>query len=146
MGTAIQSERAAPRRDPAGRTLTGRPDPTPLEALPKPDVTDPGDETSMPLIAPQPTPATRSNLGLRKLIGLPGWRWRKQGTSERAEADLEARRAAEELVAMRAQLEDAEAQRVQLEQDLAGRVDTVRREANTAHAARIAALETQAAD
>ena len=103
----------------------------------------------MPLVVPQPTPTPRSNLVLRKLISLPGWRWRKQAASEHltgnlAHADLEARRAEEAQAAVRAQLEDAEARRVKLDQDLAVRVDTVRREADTARAAQVAAVVREA--
>ena len=76
-----------------------------------------------------------------------------QEIADPAQAQIEAVRAAAEtaqqrdaaLAAARAQLEDAEARRVKLEQDLAVRVDTVRREADTAHAAQLAALEAQAA-
>ena len=51
-----------------------------------------------------------------------------------------------QLAALRTELGDAEARRVKLEQDHAVRVDTVRREADTAHAAEVAALEERAAE
>ena len=87
--------------------------PRPLD---EPIVTDPADEMSMPLEAPQSTPKPRTNLGLRKLISLPGRRWRK-------------------LAEVRAQLEDARsARRLKLEQDLV-RVAAARREADSAQAA-----------
>ena len=77
--------------------------------------------------------------------------------AERVEADAAARDAAlrtaaetarqhdGELAAVRAELEAAEARQVKLEQDFAVRVDTLRREADTARATQVAALETQAA-
>ena len=149
MGATIPSEPVAAEPDPAGTLLTGRADSKGLEALTEPGV-DPGDEMPLPLVAPQPTQTPRSNLGLRKLISLPGWRWPKQATGEHptgnlAEADLEASRAEEEQAAVRAQLDDAEARRAKLEQALA-RVETERRDADAAHVAQVTALEAQAAD
>ena len=139
MGAAIQSEPAAAEPDPAGTLLTGRANSKGLEVLTEPGV-DPGDEMSLPLVARQPTQTPRSNLGLRKLISLPGWRWPRQATGERptgnlAEADLEASRAEEEQAAVRALLDDAVARRVKLEQGFVVRVDSVRRNTNTAHVA-----------
>ena len=127
MGAAIQSETSdvKPAGAGAGQLLTGRADPKELEALIEPGVADPGDEMSTPPVAPQPMPTPRSNLGLGKLVSLPGWRWRRRAT-------------------VRAQVEDPEARRVKVEQDLAARIDAVRREADTAHAAQVAALEAQA--
>ena len=117
MGAGIRSESAAAERDPAGRLLRGLNDPRELGA-------------------PQPPEASPSRLDLRKLIGLPGWRWSKQATRERAEAELEARRAEEAQAAMRAKLEE----------DLTAQIDTVRLQANTARAAQVAALEAEAAE
>ena len=119
MGAVIQSE-----SDPAGQLLTGRNDPKGPEALADPPVTSPGDDVSVPSM--EPRGASPRSLGLRKFIGLPGWHSRK-------------------LAAARAQLADAEARRAKLEQDLTARVGTVRREADTAHAAQVAALEAQTA-
>ena len=135
MGATTQSEPATAEPDPGGQLPTGRADPKELEAFTEPGLTDSGEDMSIPLEAPQPTPTLRSNLGLRKVISLPGWR--NQATSEhptgnRAGANLAARRAEEVQAAVRAQLEDAEARRVKLEQDLVVRVDIVRREAHTA--------------
>ena len=119
MGAAIQSE-----SDPAGQLLTGRNDPKGPEALADPPVTSPGDDGPMSSMEPQG--ASPRSHGLRKFIGLPGWHSRK-------------------LAAARAQLADAEARRPKLEQDLTTRVGTVRREADTAHAAQVAALEAKTA-
>ena len=119
MGAAIQSE-----SDPAGQLLTGRNDPKGPEALADPPVTSPGDDGPMSSMEPQG--ASPRSHGLRKFIGLPGWHSRK-------------------LAAARAQLADAEARRAKLEQDLTTRVGTVRREADTAHAAQVAALEAKTA-
>ena len=50
------------------------------------------------------------------------------------------------LTAVRAQLEDADARRATLEEELIVRVETARREADTAHAAQVAKVEAQAAE
>ena len=125
MSAATQPEPATTEPDPAGQLLTGRADPHEPEALTGLGITD-------------------------QLISLSGWRRRKQSPSDnparnQAEPDLEARRAAEAQAAVRAQLDDAEARRVQLEQDHAVRVDTLRREAESALAILATELEAHAA-
>ena len=126
MGATIRSETAAAEPDPAGQVLTGEADLEERDTLIELAVTDPGGEMSVPLADPERIPTPFSRLGLSKLVSLPG-RHRRQ------------------LAEARAKLEASEARSVVLEKDLAAQVDAVR-QAATAHAAQVSALEAQAGE
>ena len=127
MGAAIQSETAAAEPDPTGLESEISDVMPEGELRIRPELATLDTVLGLPAPDHQPMLTRRSSLGLSQFISVAGWRLRKQA-------------------ALQAQLEDAEARCLQLEEALPGRIAAVRREADTAHAAYVAALEAQAAD